>query len=427
MLVHPFDRLLLAASLATCLVAAPAAVFAQSNSSDPQAPADQQQQPKNQQPQHNGEYQMPGSAPPAQNPAPNQAPNQDQSTPESGGPSGDNGAIVLPKKNPAESAPPPPPPPPVVKNPKGLENYSLRVNVPVVTVDVGVLLEKTHQFVPNLNEGNFRIFEDGKPQEIVSFGRTQAPITAVLLCEFAANNYWFIYDMRNAAYAFAQQLHPDDYVAVATFDMHTHILTDFTEDKRLVYESLNSLQIPGFNETNTFDALYETLDRLSRVEGRKYIIFIGSGIDTFSKINLDKTMQKIKSTPNVTIYAISTGATARLTGNARGGMFGAHEIDYLQADNELRTFAGMTGGKAYFPRFEGEMPEIFRDINSAIRNQYVVSYRPTNAKEDGTYRKIRVELVDNEGKPLQMQDEKHQNLKYDVLARDGYKARQEVE
>ena len=170
-----------------------------------------------------------------------------------------------------------PPPPPEVKNPKGLENFSLRVNVPVVTVDVGVLLQKTHQFVPNLKEENFRIFEDGKPQEIVSFGRTQAPITAVLLCEFAANNYWFIYDMRNAAYAFAQQLHTDDYIAVATFDMHTHILTDFTQDKRLVYESLNSLQIPGFNETNTFDALYETLDRLSRVEGRKYVIFIGSG------------------------------------------------------------------------------------------------------------------------------------------------------
>ena len=218
MLVHPFARLFLAASLTAGPVAAPAAVFAQSTSSDPQ------QAPQKQQPQHNGEYQMPGSAPPAQNPAPNQAPNQDdQSAPEAGGPGGDNGAIVLPKKNPAESAPPPPPPPPVVKNPKGLENYSLRVNVPVVTVDVGVLLEKTHQFVPNLREENFRIFEDGKPQEIVSFGRTQAPITAVLLCEFAANNYWFIYDMRNAAYAFAQQLHPDDYVAVATFDMHTHI------------------------------------------------------------------------------------------------------------------------------------------------------------------------------------------------------------
>jgi len=72
-------------------------------------------------------------------------------------------------------------------------------------------------------------------------------------------------------------------------------------------------------------------------------------------------------------------------------------------------------------------PRVFRDINSAIRNQYVVSYRPTNEKEDGTYRRIRVELVDNEGKPLQMQDEKAHNLKYDVVARDGYKARQEVE
>jgi VWFA-related protein len=314
-----------------------------------------------------------------------------------------------------------------VKNPKGLENFSLRVDVPVVTVDVGVLLQKTHQFVPNLKEENFRVYEDGKPQQLTSFGRTQAPITAVLLCEFASNNYWFIYDMRNAAYAFAQQLRSDDYVAVATFDMRTHILTDFTQDKRLVYESLNMLQIPGFSETNTFDALYETLDRVSRIEGRKYIIFIGSGRDTFSRINLDKIIQKVKATPDVTIYAVGTGQTARLTGNAGGGMFGPKEIDYLQADNQLRTFSSMTGGRAYFPRFTGEMPEIFRDINSSIRNQYVLSYRPSNAKEDGTYRKIRVELVDNEGKPLQMQDEKHHSLKYDVVARDGYRARQPVE
>ena len=98
-----------------------------------------------------------------------------------------------------------------------------------------------------------------------------------------------------------------------------------------------------------FDALYETLDRLSRVDGRKYVIFIGSGLDTFSKINLDKILQKIKSTPNVTIYAVSTGQTARLTGNARGGMFGAHEIDYLQADNQLRTFAGDDGRQGLLP------------------------------------------------------------------------------
>lgn len=385
------------------------------------------QQPAPQNPTPNPPASAPKSAPSqTPNQAPNPAPNQDQTEPEAGGPGGDSGSIALPKKTPkVEEAPPPPP---VVKNPKGLENFSLRVDVPVVTLDVGVLLEKTHQFVPNLKEENFRVFEDGKQQELISFGRIQAPITAVLLLEFAANNYYFIYDMRNAAYAFAQQLRQDDYVAVATFDLRTHILTDFTKDKRLVYESLNSLQIPTFNETNTFDALYETLDRLSRVEGRKYIIFIGSGRDTFSRINLDKILQKVKATPNVTIYAVSTGQTARLTGNAGGGgLFGPKEIDFLQADNQLRTFASLTGGRAYFPRFTGEMPEVFRDINDAIRNQYVISYRPGNAKQDGSYRKIRVELVNNEGHPLQMQDEKHHNLKYDVVARDGYRAKQEVE
>ncbi|HEY4046890.1 MAG TPA: VWA domain-containing protein [Acidobacteriaceae bacterium] len=359
-------------------------------------------------------------------PPPNQQNQQDQTAPDAGGPAGDNGSIALPKK-PEKPETPPPPPEPKVKNPSGLENFSLRVDVPVVTLDVSVILQKTHQFVPNLQQDNFRVYEDGAPQKVVGFQRIKAPITAVLLCEFASTNYWFVYDMRNAAYSFAQQLQPDDYVAVVTYDMHTQILTDFTQDKRLVYESLNSLMIPGFSETNLFDALYQTLDRLTRIDGRKYVILVSSGIDTFSKINLDKILKKVKETPNVTIFSIGTGQAARLTGNARGGMFGPHEIDYLQADNQLSTFARMTGGNSFFPRFEGEMPDIFRSINDTIRNQYALSYSPTNPKQDGTYRKIRVELVDNEGQPLKMQDEKHHPLKYDVIARDGYKAKQEVE
>jgi VWFA-related protein len=354
-----------------------------------------------------------------------QPPAPDQNSPDQG-PNDTNGTIAIPKKN-TDNVPPPAPPEPKVKNPAGLENFSLRVDVPIVSVDVGVLLEKTHQFVPNLQQENFRVYEDGAPQKLLSFNRTLAPITAVLLCEFASTNYYFVYDMRNAAYAFAQQLRPEDYVAVMTYDMHTTILTDFTQDKRIVQESLSTLRMPGFSETNMFDALYETLDRTSRIEGRKYIILVASGIDTFSKINLDKILQKVKMTPNVTIFCIGTGAYARLTGNAHSGMFGPKEIDYLQGENELRTFARMTGGQAFFPRFSAEMPEIFGQINASIRNQYVLSYTPTNPRQDGTYRKIRVELVDSEGKPLQMQDEKHKNLKYDVVARDGYRAKQTVE
>ncbi len=362
----------------------------------------------------------PPPSPPSQQPAPP----PDQGTPDAGGPGGDNGSIALPKKK-DKDAEPPPPPEPKVKNPPPLTNFSLHVDVPVVTVDVGVVLQKTHQFVPNLKQQNFKVYEDGVPQPVSGFQRIQAPITALLLCEFASTNYRFIYDMRYAAYNFAEQLRPDDYVAVMTFDMRTQILTDFTQDKRVIANSLNSLIIPGFSETNVFDALYEGLDRLSRIEGRKYIVLISSGRDTFSKITLDKILAKIKATPNVTIFAIGTGQSARIMSEGRMGPL--TEMDYLQADNQMTTFARMTGGMAFFPRFVGEMPDIFRDINESIRNQYVLTYRPTNPKQDGTYRKLRVELVDDEGHPLKMQDEKHHTLKYDVIARDGYRAKQEVE
>jgi hypothetical protein len=93
----------------------------------------------------------------------------------------------------------------------------------------------------------------------------------------------------------------------------------------------------------------------------------------------------------------------------------------------MNTFASLTGGKAFFPRFAGELPDIFSQINQNIRAKYQLVYRPTNTKQDGTYRKLRVELVDDEGKPLRMQDEKHKPLKYEIIAREGYRARQEVE
>ena len=352
-----------------------------------------------------------------QQPAP---PPQDQTAPDAGGPGADSGAIALPKKkDKPDDTPPPAPAAPKIKNPEGLTNYSLRVDVPEVTVDVGVLLEKTGQFVPNLKPDNFHVYENGVEQKVVGFKRVEAPITALLLCEFASTNYSFIYDMRNAAWAFAQQLRPQDYVAMMTFDMRTQIVTDFTQDKRQLYNAINSLVIPGFSERNLFDALYEAEDRISRIEGRKYIILIASGRDTFSKLTLDKILKRVKESRDTTIYTISTGGFMRAM---RGD-----DISMLQADNEMRTFSGITGGESYFPRFPGEFPDDFAQINQNIRSKYELVYHPSNAKQDGTYRKLRVQLVDEEGKPLQMQDEKHKPLKYDIIARDGYRAKPEVE
>ncbi len=334
------------------------------------------------------------------------------------GPATNNDGVVLPKKK-EDATPPPAPAEEKVRNPTGAI-YSLRVDVPIVNLDVGVLLDKTHQFVPGLKADNFVVVEDGVEQQVQTVQLTKTPITAVMLLEFAANSYAFINDMQNASVAFFRTLQPDDYVAVETYDIRTHILCDFTNNRDVVRQALSSLMMPSWHETNEFDALYETLDRLSRVEGQKYIILVSSGRDTLSRLTLDQMLAKVKSVQNITIFSISTGGMMREMG--RGDNIGA-----LQDQNEMRTFATMTGGLYFSPIFQGEMPDIFSRINDSIRNKYVLTYRPTNPKNDGTYRKVKVYLVDNEGKPLKMADEKGKSLKYSIVARDGYKAKLPVE
>ena len=377
--------------------------------------------------------QTPPAQTPAQTPAqvpgqtPAQAPAQQPGAGDPG-PQSAPGPLII-KKKPTDNADAPPPAPAEqkIKNPNG-ETYSLRVDVPIVSLDVNVILDKTHQFVPGLKSGNFLILEDGVEQQVQSVRMTQTPITAVMLLEFASTNYSYIRDMLNTSVSFYRSLQPKDYVAVISFDMRTHILTDFTNNKEQIADSLRSLTIPGFSEVNTFDALYETLDRTTRIEGRKYIILIGSGRDTFSKITLDKILAKIKVTPNVTIFTIGTGALANEMRSGMGGMNASMaNMNTLQAQNQLKTFASMTGGLYFYPLFQGELPDIFSTINDSIRNQYVLTYKPTNGKNDGTYRHVKVLLVDNEGKPLKMQDEKQKPVKYSVIARDGYNAKPPVE
>jgi VWFA-related protein len=189
--------------------------------------------------------------------------------------------------------------------------------------------------------------------------------------------------------------------------------------------------MPGFSETNLFDALFDTLDRIDRIDGKKYIILVTTGVDTFSKLTLDKILKKVKSTKDVTIYPVSVGFAAREYCEVHHcrtrGLIPVSNMDYLQADNEMKTFASLTGGRAYFPRFQGELPEMFNEIGADIRNQYSISYHPTNAKFDGTYRKLKVELQAPDGGPLKVRDQKGKEVKYIVYAREGYTAKHTVE
>ena len=104
------------------------------------------------------------------------------------------------------------------------------------------------------------------------------------------------------------------------------------------------------------------------------------------------------------------------------------EMNYLQAQNQLKTFAAMTGGMSFSPLFQGELADDFAAINNSIRNQYVLTYSPTNKAHDGTYRKIKVELVNPAtNEPLAVKDEKGKPVKYSIVTKSGYKAPRVVE
>ncbi len=349
-------------------------------------------------------------------------PNKQEAPPEAGGPQNDVGPYVVPKKK----EEPPPPAPEKPKKIEGMPDYSIKVDVPLVNLDV-LVTTKDGQSIPGLKKDNFKILEDGVEQKISTFNQSEAPVTAVLLIEFASTNYNYMYDALNASYTFASGLKKQDWIAVVSYDMRPQILVDFTQDKSAIMGALNTLRIPGFSERNLFDALFDTLDRVDRIEGKKYIILVSTGRDTFSKLNLDQILKKVKSTKDTTIYAVSVGRARREYLESHGYAGGMQTTDWLQADNQLNTFARLTGGRAYFPRFQGELPEIFRDVAADIRNQYSISYRPTNTKLDGTYRKLKVELQAPDGGQLKVRDQKGKDVKVVIYARDGYMAKHQVE
>jgi VWFA-related protein len=307
---------------------------------------------------------------------------------------------------------------------------TFRSDVNAVTVDVAVLDNKG-RFIPKIPPGNFRILEDNVPQQISAVNMGEAPMTVAMVIEFSNlyqqywSNGWF--ETLQASYGFLETLKPEDYVAVIAYDLRPEILSDFSQDKRNAQEAMSRLRIAAFSESNLYDALVDTADRMSEIEGRKSIVLIASGIDTFSKLTFDKT-RKALQTAGVPIYAIGIMQALREYYDARGAMGPIQRLDFLQADNQMRTFARETGGQAFLPRFFGEFPNIYRAISDAMRNQYTISYTPSNQVRDGKFRKIKVELVNPaNNEPLRVLDEKNKPIKYQVLAKAGYTAPREVE
>jgi len=235
------------------------------------------------------------------------------------------------------------------------------------------------------------------------------------------------YQTLQASYGFLETLKQEDYVAIVAYDMRPEILSDFSMDKRKAQEAMQRLRIAAYSESNLYDAVTDTAERMKDLEGRKAIVLIASGMDTFSKLTFDKT-RKILQNAAVPIYAIGLMQALREYYDARGAMGPIARLDFLQADNQMRTFSKETGGQSFFPRFYGEFPSIYRAIHESLRNQYSLGYAPSNTSKDGKFRKIKVELVNPaNNEPLRITDEKGKPIKYSIVAKAGYTAPREVE
>jgi hypothetical protein len=146
--------------------------------------------------------------------------------------------------------------------------YALRVDVPVVSIDLSVVDPKSGTFIPGLKKEHFRVYMDGVEQEVVAFAPTEAPLTAVLVVESSPYIGYIRYDNLDAAYLFLRQLRKEDWVALVSYDMRPRIEVDFTRDTQEIVNHLSHMQFGGFSEVNVYDAVIETLDRLKDVEGR---------------------------------------------------------------------------------------------------------------------------------------------------------------
>jgi Ca-activated chloride channel family protein len=307
---------------------------------------------------------------------------------------------------------------------------TFRSDVLTVTLDVAVL-DNHGNPVPKIPQEKFRILEDNTPQKVTGFSIGEAPMTICLVVEFSAR-FQRLYtsgwaQTLNDAYYFVRTLKPEDYLAVIAYDLRPEILSDFSTDRTLAAQALSRLRIPAFSESTLYDTLVFTGERMQDIEGRKAIVLLSSGVDTISKLTYDKTRKAVQDN-GIPIYAIGLLQTQREMAGSRGGMRGAQsDMNLTMANLQMTTFATETGGRAFFPRFEGEMPAVFQAVHDSLRNNYVLTYQPSNQAKDGKYRRLKVELVNEDNQPLKVLDEKGKPLKLQILTKAGYKAPREVE
>jgi Ca-activated chloride channel family protein len=279
-------------------------------------------------------------------------------------------------------------------------------------------------FLPNLRPENFAVYEDGVRQKNVSVEVEHAPVTVALVLEFGGRyhelNKRLASDVPTIGRQFLDVIGHDDKVAIFKYGSKLDTLADFNSGRQGLGNRLESLHAPEFSELNFYDALHDVLVRMRDVSGRKAIVVISSGVDTFSKTTFDQLLAEARNS-GVPIYAIGLAHLMKLEAAPYGNTAPFARIDWEAAQKRLESLAKASGGRAYALETDIQVPGIYDDIMENLRLRYVVTYVSSNPSTVGPPRSVRIDLVDPKtGGPLKIHDATGKLIPAKVFVQETY-------
>ncbi|MEP7148568.1 MAG: VWA domain-containing protein [Acidobacteriota bacterium] len=271
----------------------------------------------------------------------------------------------------------------------------VRVETSLITIPVSVF-DRHGLYIPNLRKEDFRIFEDGKEQQIEYFGTSEKPFTVVLLLDTSPSTEYEIDEIRDSARAFVDQLKPQDKVMVIEFNGKVNVLTEPTNDRAAIYKAIERADFG--DGTSLYDAVTFSLSkRLNAVRGRKAIVLFTDGVDTrSSKSNYDTTLALAEESDSL-IFPIYYNTLEKTQADAIGVFgpppAGSTAREYAVGKQYLEELAAYTGGRVFRPEATpGGLTAAFEGIAEELRRQYSIGYIPSDDGKAGQRKQIKVRV-----------------------------------
>ncbi|MGA8144596.1 MAG: VWA domain-containing protein [Candidatus Acidiferrales bacterium] len=315
------------------------------------------------------------------------------------------GAFAIPA-NAQQPAPPAPPPgaaapTPAPNEPSQQPPFQNQKPVPPIQVTTGLVhlvatvTDRRHNFVTTLDQTDFKVFENGAPQEIRFFGReTDLPLRIALLLDTSNSIRPRLEFEQDAAIDFLNSVirRNKDMAFLMTFDNEPEVIQDYTGDLSLLTKAIRKQRAGGGTALN--DAIYKAAEKLSNPplpdtgspEVRRVLVVISDGDDNLSDRALSDAIEAAIRA-EASIYAVSTN-TDWLSLSDRDA---PKKIHVAGGDKILQQFAEQSGGRVFFPYRVDDLAQSFVDIGTELRSQYFIAYSPTSSPVTGQYRKIEVE------------------------------------